>query len=93
MAPAGGLVLNLLYPCPRVQNKNCVRLAIVRELRFPQLGALIPLFLLLLGLPALGFGQTTFDVPFTYQIGGSVPAPQKFDVFSNNGSPLALRMR
>ena len=68
----------------------CVKLAIVRELRFPQVVAIIPLFLLLLGLPAPGFSQTTFAVPFTYQIGGSVPAPVQYNVFSP--TPLAVTL-
>src|ERR1035441_4549864 len=68
----------------------CAKLVIVHEWRFPQVVALIPLFLLLLGLPALGFSQTSFDVPFTYQIGGSVPAPAQYDVFST--TPLALTL-
>ena len=68
----------------------CAKLVTVHEWRFPQVVAVIPLFLLLLGLPALGFSQTSFDVPFTYQIGGSVPAPAQYDVFST--TPLALTL-
>jgi trimeric autotransporter adhesin len=48
------------------------------------------LLLLLLGLPALGFSQTQFQVPFTYQIGGPIPASVQYDVFSAN--PLALTL-
>src|SRR5438876_11672951 len=67
------------------------RLAIVSRLRFARALASIPLFLyVLLGLPMLGFGQDTFAVPFTYQIGGSVPSAKSYDVFSP--TPVALTL-
>ena len=46
----------------------------------------IPLFLLLLGLPALGLAQTTYSVPFTYQIGGEVPQTQGYDINPLSGT-------
>ena len=51
----------------------------MREKSYRHVIAGISLFLLLLGLPALGFGQP-YSVPFTYQIGGSVPAAVQYGI-------------
>ena len=61
----------------------------MRKLCFPRL-IRIPLFLLLLGLPALGLAQQTFAVPFTYQIGGSVPKTQGYNVTGDGALSLTL---
>lgn len=52
----------------------------MREMSYRQLFAGLSLALLLLGFPALGFGQTTFTVPFSYQIGGPVPTSVQYNV-------------
>ena len=60
----------------------------MRKLRFPRL-IRFPLILLLLGLPALGLAQQTFAVPFTYQIGGTVPKTAGYNI-TGDGLPLSL---
>ncbi len=60
---------------------------------YRQLFAGLSLALFLLGLPALGFGQSTNDVQFSYQIGSGasgVPCPAHYSI--NSQSPVTLTL-
>lgn len=62
----------------------------MRETSYRHVVAGLSVILLFLGLPALGFGQNTFSVPFSYQIGGSVPGPQSFTITSPSSVTISL---
>ena len=53
-------------------------------------GSIVPVVLLLLRFPATGLGQTAEDIPFTYQIGGSVPAAIQRDLYSQPSVTVTL---
>ncbi len=63
----------------------CVRVS-------PAILRVVPFVLLLVfgGLQTVGHAQTTFSVPFTYQIGGATPAPAVYNLFSNTPTTLTL---
>ncbi len=48
------------------------------------------LLLVVLGIPVTASAQTSFNVPFTYQVGGTVPASVKYNVF--NPTPVSLTL-
>ena len=57
-----------------------VRLLAVRKPYFPRATAILSFLVLLVALPSLGLSQQVLTVPFTYQIGGTVPAPALYDI-------------
>ena len=60
-------------------------------LSFSRLIAITPLLaFLLVELPRPALGQTSFNVPFTYQIGGAQPVPVLYDVFS--ATPISVSL-
>jgi trimeric autotransporter adhesin len=55
-----------------------------------QMAGIVRLTMLLFGLPALGLGQTSEEIAFTYQIGGSVPAAVHRDLYSQPSVTVTL---
>ena len=51
------------------------------RMRWCRLIAVVPLYLIVLALPELGLAQ--YSVPFEYQIGGTLPSPVVYSVFSS----------
>ncbi len=58
------------------------------RMRWCRLIAVVPLYLIVLALPELGLAQ--YSVPFEYQIGGTLPSPVKYSVFSS--APVGLTL-
>ena len=59
------------------------------RMRWCRLIAVVPLYLIVLALPELGLAQ--YSVPFEYQIGGTLPLPVKYSVFSS--APVGLTLQ
>jgi len=58
-------------------------------LRWCRLIAVVPLYLIVLALPELGLAQ--YSVPFEYQIGGTLPVPVVYSVFSS--APVGVTLQ
>jgi trimeric autotransporter adhesin len=50
----------------------------------------LPLFFLFLGAPQVGFGQPDFTVPFTYQVGGTLPVAYTHTIGDPAGVAVSL---
>ena len=59
------------------------------RLRWCRLIAVVPLYLIVLALPELGLAQ--YSVPFEYQIGGTLPVPVVYSVFSS--APVGVTLQ